>query len=101
MRIKPLTGQVLVSLIPGPEILNGIHLPDKRNPEEPVFARKAIVREIGPWPKTKNGMGVIPPFGRGATVLVNEYKGQKLTNFSEQLRLISTDDIVALLSNDC
>jgi len=100
MRIKPLTGQVLIFLIPRDRKDGSIHLPDTDDPErKPV--RKGIVKAMGPWKRLKNGMGMLPPFGIGATVLVSEYHGHKLNrNIGEYLRLVRSDDVLAVLTND-
>ncbi len=101
-RIKPLTGQVLVELLPpDSKTETGLFIPDvaQNSPRgEKSKPFKAIVVEIGPWPKTKQGYAVLPPFGIGATVLCSAYSGTKLTrNVSERLLLVRSDDVLAVL----
>lgn len=107
MRIRPLTGQVLITVLPLGLVERGITLPENfadANPtsDDPMRRkpiRKGIVREIGPWPKTKNGMGILPEFGKGATVFFNEHSGQKLTaDIGVHLRLVNTSDVLAVLT---
>lgn len=105
MRIRPLTGQVLVELDPRPEKDGSIFLPDvpvKSTPDDP-FRRKqsvtGIVKEMGSWPKAKNGFMMLPPFGIGAHVVLNEYTGTKLQwDVSGRLRLVKTSDVLAVLT---
>lgn len=109
MRIRPLTGQVLVIILPDDSEHNGILLPDGASIQEPKEQdplqrrqwRKGIVREIGPWRRTKNGFGILPPFGIGATVIIPETSGQKLNLESNaNMRLVKSDDVIAVLRDE-
>lgn len=103
IKIKPLTGQVLVRLLP-PDFWNptGLLIPESAQvaPQgEKAYPRKAVVVEIGPWRKTKQGFAILPDFHPGQTVVVNEYLGTKLTrNIGEQYRLCRIDDVLASLT---
>lgn len=110
--IRPLSGQVLIRVLP-PETRSsgGIEIPQRRkSPEEvqqdnhhpePPPPQIGVVEAIGPWPRLKNGMAVLPPFPPGAKVLVREGSGAKLNRgIGERLKLIRTDDVLAVL-NEC
>ena len=102
MEIKPLTGQVLLQVLP-PEsnTAGGLILPDIAQLTargEKALPRKAVVMAIGPWKKTKQGFAVLPDIKLGDKVLVSEYLGTKLTrNIGENLRLCRIDDVLAVL----
>ena len=106
MRIKPLTAQVLVLLLPPDDMDGSIVLPDIAHDATPTHEnmyvrkkhRKGIVQEIGPWKKTKTGHAILPDFKRGDTVVLNPYVGQKLTHgVDDHLRLVSVDDIIGVV----
>jgi co-chaperonin GroES (HSP10) len=110
MTIKPLTGQVLVEMLPPEtESAGGIVFPQRsRSPEELTQAHdpsickeppaQAVVRAIGPWPQ-KNGKCVLPEFGIGARVVVSAYSGQKLRRgIGENFKLVNTEDVLAVLT---
>jgi chaperonin GroES len=102
--IKPLTGQVLIRLLP-PDETNafGLFLPDvayDRLQGEKAKPRKGLVITIGPWKKTKEGFAVLSDFKPGDTVLVSEYLGTKLTRaIGETLRLCRIEDVLAVLTD--
>lgn len=102
MEIKPLTGQVLLQVLP-PEAntAGGLVLPDIAQAAargEKAFPRKAVVMAIGPWRKTNQGFAVLPEIKLGDKVLVSEYLGTKLTrNIGENLRLCRVDDVLAVV----
>ena len=102
MEIKPLTGQVLLRLMPNEAFSDaGLMLPDIYTGNEPgkkALPRKAVVMAIGPWRKTKQGFAVLPEIKLGDKVLVSEYLGTKLTrNIGENLRLCRVDDVLAVV----
>lgn len=107
--IKPLTGHILLRILP-PEsrTASGIELPQVTlSPDEVQFRSRnpsppppdiGIVEAIGPWPRLKNGLALLPPFGPGAKVLVREGTGAKLNRgIGERLKLVRTRDILAVL----
>lgn len=111
MRIKPLTGQVLIEVLP-PDTKSpgGVDLPDERplspdlvqeqnrNPEKPAKHHIGIVREVGQWPKLRNGMLNMPEFGKGAKVVFNPFRGQQMTLAGKSLRMMQLEDVLAVLS---
>lgn len=109
MRIKPLTGQVLIEVQQADKLTaGGIEIPERsRSPEEVAESHmnpekpppiQGIVREIGPWPKLKNGMALLPEYGRGAMVLVKFNSGVAMQrNIGERLRMVNQKDIIAVL----
>lgn len=110
--IRPMTGCVLIQLEPPEQrTASGIELPQRRLTPEEVQERNhrpeppppdiGTVLAIGPWPTLANGLKVLPPFSPGAKVLVREGSGQKLRrNIGERLKLVRTDDVLAVLSQD-
>jgi co-chaperonin GroES (HSP10) len=109
MRVKPFTGQVLIAL-DGRQTQSpyGIALPEHTlSPEEqqeldhhptPPGPLTGTVREIGPWPKLKNGMAVMPPFGVGARVLIPRYGGIEMhMDVYGRFKMVMLEDVLALL----
>ena len=111
--IRPLTGCILIRVLPPKEQSEGgITIPQHTiTPEEqqqlnhhpePPPPDIGIVEAIGPWPKTPDGKMIPPPFPPGAKVLVREGSGQKLhRDIGERLKLVRTDDVLAVLQENC
>lgn len=110
-KIRPLTGQVLIEVLPTDnKTPGGIDLPEvvrvspdvvqeqSHDPQKPVPPNIGIVRAIGPWPKLPNGMTLLPEFGVGARVAFNPYRGDQLRYETKPLRLVRLDDVLAVLS---
>lgn len=110
MRIKPLTGQVLIRILPrDTRSAGGIELPQRHlSPEEvqdthrdprPPPPEQGIVEAIGPWPALKNGLRLLPPFQVGARVIVGHHAGQQLSrHINERLRLVNYEDVLAVMT---
>lgn len=110
MRVVPLTGQVLVELIPADTVTaGGIEIPQRhQSPEEvqvstrrpePPPPWQGIVREIGPWPKLKNGMMDMPPYGIGARVIIGHHAGVTMhRGIGERFRMVKQEDVLAVLT---
>lgn len=110
-KIKPLTGQALLQLIPDESNLpSNLIVPDRylsaeevqerhRTPEDTKpKPRIAVVREIGAWPKTKNGLLRLPEFGKGSKVIVSALVGTRMQrNIGEQFVMVSIDDVLAVI----
>ena len=109
-RIRPLTGQVLVEVLPtDTHSAGGIEFPQHtQSPEEVQASHRrpeppppltGIVREIGPWPKLKNGMAVLPDFGIGARVIVRHNAGiQMQRNIGERFRMVLVEEVLAVVN---
>jgi len=110
MRVKPLTGNVLVELdAPDKMTLTGLHIPERamspeeqqqasKSPSKPLAVTGRVV-EIGPWPKLKNGLAVMPEFGLGARVAVRPGSGIEMHwETSGRLKMLSTEDVLAVLT---
>lgn len=110
MKIKPLTGQALVEILP-PDTMTagGIELPQRSLSAEEVQERHrtpappppwtGIVREIGPWPKLRNGMALMPDFGRGAKVIVGHNAGLQMhRGIGERFRMVQIREVLAVLT---
>ena len=108
MRIKPLTGQILVrKLAPEDKTTGGLFIPDIAQEDEratfdgKLYAPKkkpfkAVVVRIGPWRKTRNGYGIMPPFGVGATVICSPYSSQQVSRDLGGLALVDSNDVLAI-----
>jgi chaperonin GroES len=109
MTIKPLTGQVLVEIIPSEKrSAGGIDLPDHTmSPEENQEAAHrptmppgitGFVVAIGPWPKLSNGMALMPEFGVGARVVLSRGAGLDLQRgIGERLKMVHQSQVLAVL----
>jgi co-chaperonin GroES (HSP10) len=109
-KITPLTGQVLVEILPADKFsAGGIEIPEHTmSPEENQLAARnpsppppvqGIVRAIGAWPKIKNGMALLPEFGIGARVLIRAMSGIEMCRgIGERLKMVRTEDVLAVLS---
>ena len=109
-RIKPLTGQVLIELLP-PEAQSdgGIFFPEHTlSPEEVQMTHRqpelprphmGIVRAIGAWPKIKNGMQLMPEFGNGAKVIIRHNAGIQMNrNIGDKLRMVRNSEVLAVVT---
>ena len=87
----------------------GIAIPDHTvTPEEhqerahhptPPPAITGKVVEIGPWPKLRNGLAVLPPFGIGARVAIRPTSGIEFHwETSCRLKMVESGDVLAVLS---
>lgn len=110
MKIKPLTGQVLVEILPSEtQSAGGIRLPDHTlSPEEhqershsptPPPGITGIVRAIGSWPKLPSGRALMPEFGIGNKVVLRPHSGQDMQrNVGERFKMVLQDDVLAVLT---
>lgn len=108
--IRPLTGQILLRILPRETISSGgIAFPQRHLSPEEVQERNhnpeppppdfGEVLAIGPWPRLKNGLALPPPFPAGAKVIVREGSGQKLSrDVGERLKLVRNEDVLAVIS---
>lgn len=109
MQIKPLTGQVLVEILPEDRrTAGGIELPEHTQSPEEVQAShrrpeppppwQGIVRAIGDWPKLRNGMLAMPEYGIGARVVVRHNAGvQMQRGIGEKFRMVRQEEVLAVL----
>lgn len=110
MRLRPLTGQVLVEILPADtRSAGGVELPDHTaSPEENQEAARrpqmppgviGTVVEIGPWPKMHNGKVLMPEFGRGARVVIAPRAGLDLSSGTgARLKMVRNDQVLAILT---
>lgn len=109
MTIKPLTGQVLVEILPvDKRSAGGIDLPehtmspeenqsDARRPTMPP-GLTGVVKAIGPWPKTRTGLARMPEFGIGARVVIRPHGGLDLQRgIGERLKMVHQSQVLAVL----
>lgn len=112
MAVRPLTGQVMVWIIPDArETSTGLALPDKmpvsaetvqfghRKPSKPpaVLGR---IEAVGPWP-IKKGKYHLPEFKVGQQVAIGHLAGQQLSRgVGERLRMVRYDQVLAVLDDE-
>lgn len=111
MKIKPLTGQVLIEVESAPtQTAAGVALPgdvslspefvqeQHANPEKPAKNHIGVVRAVGPWPKTRKGLLRMPEFAIGARVVFNPFRGTPMRRGTgERLRMVRQEDVMAVL----
>lgn len=109
MNVRPLTGQVMVYVLPPPkETGSGLALPDQmplspervqerdHNPVKPpaLFAK---VEAIGPW-SIINGRYHPPAFKVGDKVAITNGAGKQLSwGTNTRLRMVSADEVLAVV----
>ncbi len=108
MKVRPLTGQVLIRVLPPQQRTDsGIELPQvtlsaeerqqRSHHPEPPPPDIGIVEAVGPWQRKANGY-VMPPVQVGAKVVVREGSGIKCNrNIGEKLKLIRNEDLLAVI----
>ena len=108
-RIVPLTGQVLVEILPAEtRSAGGIDLPQHTpSPEENQQAAHrpsvplaliGIVKALGAWPKLDNGMLEMPEFGVGTRVVIGPHAGLDMARgVGERLKMVRNDQVLAVL----
>lgn len=109
MKFKPLTGQVLVEILPEQRMsAGGIALPESQpmSPEnvqqshrDPPMPKPWIGRvvSVGNWPKTKSGLLRMPEYGRNARVVISRNAGQEMAKGSNlHYRMVPQEDVLAV-----
>lgn len=109
MRITPLTGQVLIEILPPDKLsAGGIEIPEytmtpedhqaaARSPEKPP-AIIGLVRKTGDWPKLKNGFLKMPEFGVGAKVAISPHAGIEFHyDVKGRFKMVKHSDVLAVL----
>lgn len=107
-RIKPLTGEVLVELLPHDRLTaGGIEIPERclspyevesrhLNPDKPK-PWFGVVREIGAWPKLKCGKLAMPEYGIGSRVILRHNSGTEIRYHERlKLRMVRQEDVLAV-----
>lgn len=111
MKVKPLTGQVLIEVETPPTFTTGgVALPGEvslspefvqeqhANPEKPAKNHIGIVRAVGAWPKTRKGLLRMPEYGVGARVVFNPFRGTPMQQEpGQRLRMVRQEDVMAVL----
>ena len=98
MNIVPLTGQVLVEILPNADTIGGIVIPSGvqvKDASGKLPCMKARVHRLGRWPQKKNGLCALPEFSPGDVVIVGAYTGQKLKRLDDKFRLVRLADVLA------
>jgi co-chaperonin GroES (HSP10) len=96
-------GQVLVRILPADSSTDGgLFLPDiaqEAGQGEKKFPSKATVLTLGPMRTGNGGLGILPEFSPGDTVIVTFYSGTKLTHeIGDNLRLLPVTDVLGVLT---
>ena len=109
MRVRPLTGQVLVEILPAEKRSpGGIDLPEHTpSPEENQEAARrpamppglvGTVLEVGNWPKAKNGLRRMPEFHRGCKVIIGHHSGLDLSRgLGPRFKILHWEQVLAVL----
>lgn len=110
-RIKPLTGQVLIEVLPpDTKSAGGIDIPDSvqlsadevqeqsHDPQKPRKPNIGIVRACGAWRQLPNKMLLLPEFAVGARVMFDPWKGTELRENGKSMRMLKQDDVLAVLT---
>lgn len=96
--IRPLTGQVLVEMLPADDRSGAIHLPDAAR-DLPYLG---IVRAIGRWRQGNSGFYHLPEVKVGDRVVIGKRTGQQLTrNIGERFKLVSQEQVLAKIEETC
>lgn len=108
MKVRPLSGQVLVEILPHDKVSpGGIEIPQRSlspeeiqdthlNPEKPK-PWFGMVRSIGKWPKLKGGLTLMPEFGVNAKVIIRHNAGTPFQDGTHRrLRMVSQSDVLAI-----
>lgn len=93
-KIKPLGNRVLIKRSKAPASKGGILLPDSSQ-EKP---KEGVVVAIGPGKTDDEGKLQPMTLKVGDTVLFSTYAGTEVKNESEEMLIISEDDILGVLS---
>lgn len=110
MRIRPLTGHVLVEILPDDsKSAGGIEIPHRSLSAEEVQEQHADpqmpapwtgrVVAIGDWPKLRNGLLAMPEYGVGARVIISRHAGvQMQRNIGQRFRMVRQRDVLAIVT---
>jgi len=110
VNIRPLTGQVLIEILPRDRFSpGGIEFPEYTLSAEEVQQRNhvptkppplhGVVTAIGAWPKLRNGMALMPEFGVGAKVIVRHNAGLQMhRGIGEKFRMCLVEEVLAVVT---
>jgi len=102
MKMRPKQGQVLVELLPVPNMTpGGLTIPDNAARTDTIGrepAREAIVRSIGVWPTTKKGIPLPYEVLPGNRVAVDPVLGVPVMEHPKVLRIYDHSQILALIT---
>lgn len=94
IQFKPLGNRVLARRLEEKETTKGgIILPDSAKKKQEITE----VVAVGPGKKTQDGKLLPMPVRVGDVVLVDKYAGQEVTLNDEELVVVRSDDIVAII----
>lgn len=111
MKFRPLTGQVLVQILPSEKSsAGGIVFPDEL-PLSPETVQKGhrhptppqpwigVVCSVGPWPKLKCGLAQMPEFKVGSKVVIPHHAGVRMEKeIGGNYRMVRLDQVLGVLS---
>ena len=100
MTILPLTGQVLVEILPNADTIGGIVIPSGVEVKDAIGKLpcvRARVHRLGRWPQKKGGRCVLPEFSPGDVVICSQYSGVKMQRLDEKFRLVRLADVLAII----
>lgn len=110
MRVRPLTGQALIELLPHDQFSDGgIEIPKRSLSPEEIQDRHlnpdkpkpwyGVVRSIGKWPALKCGKLLLPEYGVGMRVVIKHNAGVPFQDGTHRkLRMVHQGDVLAVLT---
>ena len=92
-QLRPLANRVLAQRLEEEAMKGGIILPDSAKKKQET----ALVLAIGPGKKDKQGNLLPMPVKVGDTVLMDKYAGQEVVIDDQELIIVKSDDIIAII----
>ena len=92
-QLRPLANRVLAQRLEEEAMKGGIILPDSAKKKQET----ALVLAIGPGKKDKQGNLLPTPVKVGDTVLMDKYAGQEVVIDDQELIIVKSDDIIAII----
>lgn len=95
-RIRPLKGEVLIYMDAPDDLIGSLHVPEKHQER----SRFGEVRRLGIWRQNRRGALISFPVTPGDRVFVRAGSGRWMHSEKERLKLVNSDDILAILEKD-
>ena len=96
-RIRPMMGEVLLYMDAADEASDGGILIPEKHQERSKFGE---VRRLGIWKVNRKGALIPFPVQPGDRVMVRAASGRWMHSEKERLKLVSADDILAIVEKD-
>lgn len=92
-KVFPTDNRVLILIAEGEKMKGTLYLPHA----EETSVKRGTVVEVGPGKLNEQGKWIVPKFRKGQTVLVGNYSGYEVELDGNKMRIISADDIIAIV----